>query len=263
MSEPRHRPVHAANVLVIDDDAGIGAALRASLVAGGFAVEWATTGRSGMEQVAQWHPDVVILDLGLPDMDGIAICAQIRTWSDVPIIVLSVRDRDQDKIAALEQGADDYLTKPFSPGELLARIRVALRHAAQRAGSQGTDAQAQIGDLSINFERRIVEVRGTPVHLSPTEYAMLTFLARNVGKVITHQTLLQAVWGPQSGRDRLSSRGSREPAAKNRAHSGSPGTAADRTRHWLSHAAARAERETLIFFLYFCLYFMPESIYNK
>ena len=197
MSEAHLGTATAARVLVIDDDPALGPAVRASLISAGFVVQWVATGVEGMAQVAQWHPDVVILDLGLPDLDGIAVCEQIRTWSDVPIIVLSVRDRDQDKIAALEKGADDYLTKPFSPGELLARIRVALRHAAQRAGSQGPAAQAQIGDLSIDFERRMVEVRGTTIHLSPTEYALLTYLARNIGKVITHQTLLGAVWGPQ------------------------------------------------------------------
>ena len=197
MSSERLGPTPSARVLVIDDDPGLGPAVRTGLVSAGFVVQWVATGVAGMEQVAQWHPDVVILDLGLPDLDGISVCEQIRTWSDVPIIVLSVRDRDGDKIAALEKGADDYLTKPFSSGELLARIRVALRHAAQRAGSQGPAAQAQIGDLSIDFERRLVEVRGATVHLSPTEYALLTYLARNVGKVITHQTLLMAVWGPQ------------------------------------------------------------------
>jgi two-component system, OmpR family, KDP operon response regulator KdpE len=197
MSEDQRATPSAARILVIDDDPALGPAVRTSLVGAGFTVQWVATGEKGMAQVAQWHPDVVILDLGLPDMDGITVCEQIRKWSDVPIIILSARDQDQVKIAALERGADDYLTKPFSPGELLARIRVALRHAAQRAGGQGAAAQVQIGDLRIDFERRLVEVRGEAIHLSPTEYALLTYLARHIGKVMTHQTLLQAVWGPQ------------------------------------------------------------------
>jgi two-component system KDP operon response regulator KdpE len=148
-----------------------------------------------MDLVASWHPDVVILDLSLPDIDGIELCRELRTWSQVPIVVLSVRANDADKVAALELGADDYLTKPFSPKELVARVRVALRHAARGAG--GSEAQFQTGGLVIDFDRRQVTVNGRDIHLTPTEYEMLKYLAMNAGKVITHHTLLRAVWGPQ------------------------------------------------------------------
>lgn len=184
-----------ARVLVIDDEPEIGRAVRTGLAGAHFTVEWVPTGVEGLEQVAQWHPDVVILDLSLPDMDGIEVCRELRTWSQVPIIVLSVRDREADKITALELGADDYLTKPFGMGELIARLRVALRHAAQGAGSTGP-ALFRTGTLVMDFERRYVTVDGREVHLTPTEYEVLKYLALNVGKVITHRTLLHAVWGP-------------------------------------------------------------------
>lgn len=186
-----------ARVLVVDDEPEIGRAVRTGLAGARFTVEWVPTGAEGLEQVAQWHPDVVILDLSLPDMDGIEVCRELRTWTQVPIIVLSVRDREADKIAALELGADDYLTKPFGMGELIARVRVALRHAAHATGaSGGTSAVFQTGSLTIDFEARHVTVDDHEIHLTPTEYEVLKYLALNVGKVITHRTLLRAVWGP-------------------------------------------------------------------
>jgi two-component system, OmpR family, KDP operon response regulator KdpE len=188
------RPSGMARVLVIDDEPEIGHAVRAGLSGAHFAVAWVATAAQGMAEIARWHPDVVILDLMLPDMDGIAFCDQVRTWSAVPIIVLSVRGGDRDKIAALEHGADDYLTKPFSMGELIARIRVALRHAAPATGNVG--ARFVVDDLTIDFERRIVQIQGREVHLTPIEYEVLKYLAMHVGKVVTHQTLLRAVWGP-------------------------------------------------------------------
>jgi two-component system KDP operon response regulator KdpE len=187
---------HGARVLVIDDEIQIGRAVRAGLASSGFSVEWAATGKEGMERIAQWRPDVVLLDLTLPDIDGLEVCRQLREWSQVPIIVLSVRAADADKIAALELGADDYLTKPFSMGELLARIRVALRHVAERAGGSGGAARFQTGDLAIDFDHRRVTAHGAEVHLTPIEYEVLKYLATNAGKVITHRTLLRAVWGP-------------------------------------------------------------------
>ncbi|WIG59336.1 MAG: DNA-binding response regulator KdpE [Ktedonobacterales bacterium] len=187
-----------ARVLVIDDEPEIRRAVRAGLASAEFAVEWAPTGTQGMEMVAQWHPDVVLLDLSLPDIDGIEVCRQLRTWSQTPIIVLSVRSGDADKIAALELGADDYLTKPFSMGELIARIRVALRHAAHSATGGGTaEARFATGELALDFGRRRVTMGGAEVHLTPTEYEVLKYLAMNAGRVITHHTLLRAVWGPQ------------------------------------------------------------------
>ena len=184
-------------VLVIDDEPEIQRAVRTRLGGAGFSVQGALKGTEGMAQVAQWHPDVIILDLTLPDMDGIEVCRQLRTWTTVPIIVLSVRGGDHDKVAALELGADDYLVKPFSSQELVARVRVALRHMAQSAGGTPASASFTTGDLVIDFARRRVSVANREVHLTPTEYAVLTYLARNSGKVITRRTLLQGVWGPE------------------------------------------------------------------
>jgi two-component system, OmpR family, KDP operon response regulator KdpE len=186
-----------ARVLVIDDEPEIGRAVRAGLSSAEFLVEWAATAERGMEQVAAWHPDVVILDLSLPDMDGLEVCRELRTWTQVPIIILSVRGGEADKIAALELGADDYLTKPFGMGELIVRVRVALRHAAHATGGAGSEARFQAGVLALDFERRVVSVDGKEVHLTPTEYEVLKYLALNAGRVITHRTLLRAVWGPQ------------------------------------------------------------------
>ncbi len=184
-----------ARVLVIDDEAEIGRAVRAGLQGANFVVEWTPTAAEGMERVAQWHPDVVLLDLSLPDRDGLDVCRALRTWTLVPIIVLSVRAGEADKVAALELGADDYLTKPFGIGELLARIRVALRHAA---GGSGVTPAARVhsGGLDMDFEQRRVTRDGEEVHLTPTEYEVLKYLAMNVGKVVTHRVLLHAVWGP-------------------------------------------------------------------
>ncbi len=195
-SLPVHHNPGKARVLVIDDEPEIGRAVRTGLGGAKFSVEWAPTGEQGMDLLTRWHPDVVILDLSLPDMDGIEVCRRLRGWSSVPIIVLSVRGSDHDKIEALELGADDYLTKPFSMGELLARIRVALRHAAHAGGGSGSEAQFQTGDLVIDFEHRRVLVAQNEVRLTPTEYEVLKYLAMNIGRVATHRALLRAVWGP-------------------------------------------------------------------
>jgi two-component system, OmpR family, KDP operon response regulator KdpE len=185
-------------ILVIDDEPEIQRAIRARLAGAEFTVEGALTAAAGMDLVGRWHPDVIILDLSLPDKDGVEVVRELRAWSRIPIIILSVRADDADKIAALELGADDYLTKPFSSGELVARVRVALRHAAPTSnGAPAAGARFQTGGLVIDFQRRLVTVDEQKVHLTPTEYAVLTYLARNAGKVITHRTLLQAVWGPQ------------------------------------------------------------------
>jgi two-component system, OmpR family, KDP operon response regulator KdpE len=184
-------------VLVVDDEPEIRRAVRMYLSGQQFTVEGAATGAEGMEMVARWHPDVTILDLSLPDMDGMDVCRQLRTWSEVPIIVLSVRTDDADKVAALESGADDYLTKPFSSRELAARVRVALRHATRASGSAGGADRFEAGALVIEFQRRRVTVDGREVHLTPTEYELLKYLAVHAGKVVTHRNLLQAVWGPE------------------------------------------------------------------
>jgi two-component system, OmpR family, KDP operon response regulator KdpE len=186
-----------ARVLVIDDEPEIQRAIRTRLAGADFVVEGALTGAEGMDLVARWHADVVILDLSLPDMDGLEVCRQLRTWSQVPIIVLSVRGDDADKVAALELGADDYLTKPFSSSELVARVRVALRHAAHAAGGSAGEPTFQTNGLVVDFQRRRVTVEGREVHLTPTEYEVLKYLAIHAGKVITRRTLLIGVWGPQ------------------------------------------------------------------
>lgn len=185
-----------ARVLVIDDERQILHAVRAGLASEPFTVEGAATAAEGMDLVARWHPDVVILDLSLPDVDGLEVCHQLRDWSSVPIIVLSVREGDSDKITALDLGADDYLTKPFSIGELQARIRVALRHATKGAGAKVGEARFQAGELVMDFQRRQVTVGEKAIHLTPTEYEVLKYLAVHAGQVITHRILLRAVWGP-------------------------------------------------------------------
>ncbi len=189
------RHANGARVLVIDDEPEIGRAVRTGLQGAEFSVEWAATGADGMERVAQWRPDVILLDLSLPDIDGVEVCRQLRAWTQTPIIVLSVRSREADKVAALEQGADDYLTKPFGMGELIARIRVALRHVARAASGTG-DALMRVGGLEMDLERRLVTVDGREAHLTPTEYEVLKYLMTNAGKVVTHRVLLHAVWGP-------------------------------------------------------------------
>ncbi len=185
-----------ARILVIDDEPEIWRAVRAGLTSAGFTVEWAATAAEGLDLVARRHPDLVILDLTLPDRDGIEVCRQLRSWSPVPILILSVRGSDADKVRALELGADDYLTKPFSLAELIARVRVALRHAAHMAGPGGDEAQFQTGELILDFERRKVTVAGREIHLTPIEYDLLKYLAMNAGKVLTHRAILTAVWGP-------------------------------------------------------------------
>jgi two-component system KDP operon response regulator KdpE len=187
----------APRILVIEDEPEIRRFLRASLAAHGFIVHEAETGRDGLLQASSLPPDVVILDLGLPDIDGLAVIEELRGWSRVPTIVLSARGQESDKIAALDAGADDYLTKPFSVGELLARLRVALRHRAQVAEEYATNVFAA-GDLEVDLARRQTRVAGQSVHLTPTEYRLLTLLIKSAGRVITHRQLLKDVWGPGS-----------------------------------------------------------------
>jgi two-component system KDP operon response regulator KdpE len=186
----------SAKILVIEDEQEIRRFLRASLVHHGYQWVEADTAASGLSQAASNQPDLVILDLGLPDVDGMDVITRLREWSRVPIIVLSARGREAEKVGALDAGADDYLTKPFSMGELLARIRVALRHAAP-ADDQGEPA-FELDGLKIDFAERHVHVGDRDVHLTPIEYRLLTTLVRHAGKVITHRQLLKEVWGPDS-----------------------------------------------------------------
>ena len=188
-------------ILLIDDELPIRRFLRASLVAEGYRLDEAETGDQGVRLAAQQPPDLVILDLGLPDMDGQEVLRRLREWLRAPIIVLSVRDQEQQKVKALDNGADDYLTKPFSTGELLARIRVALRHASGaglQSGLQGQESSVFVsGDLKVDLAARRVFVQKTEVHLTPIEYKLLTTLVSHAGKVLTHRFLLKEVWGPQ------------------------------------------------------------------
>jgi two-component system, OmpR family, KDP operon response regulator KdpE len=182
-------------IVAIEDDPQICRFLRTSLTANGFIFFEANTGEQGLVEVATRKPDLVILDLGLPKMDGFMVINKIREWSSVPIIILTARNQEQDKITALDAGADDYLTKPFSIGELSARIRVALRHNSQFK-QDNTDAIFREGGLRVDLARRQVFVDDREVHLTPIEYRLLNALIRHAGKVITHRQLLLSVWGP-------------------------------------------------------------------
>ena len=182
------------NVVVIEDDPQIRRLLRTVLPPEGFEVFEAETGERGLVEAATRKPDVVILDLGLPDLDGVEVVRRLREWSQVPVLVLSARTREQDKIAALDAGADDYLGKPFGAGELLARLRVALRHAASR-GAPG-EPVFRVGALETDLGARRVRLEGAEVHLTPIEYRLLALLVRHAGMVVTHRQLLRDVWGP-------------------------------------------------------------------
>jgi two-component system KDP operon response regulator KdpE len=179
-------------VLVVDDEPQIRRSLRTTLAANGYEVHEAGSGEDALAAAAAEVPDLLVLDLGLPDMDGTEVIRRLRGWSDVPVIVLSVRDRQDDKIAALDAGADDYVTKPFGLGELLARIR-----AAQRRSNRASDLAPVLsfGGLTVDLERRLVSVDGRVVHLTPTEYRLLEALVRHPGKLLTQRWLLQTVWG--------------------------------------------------------------------
>jgi two-component system KDP operon response regulator KdpE len=180
-------------VLVVDDEPQIRRFLRASLGAHNYRISEAATGGGALMMATTEHPDVVILDLGLPDIDGTEVISRIREWSKVPIIILSVRGREADKIEALDRGADDYVTKPFGIGELLARIRAALRHQIQTETDQPVFSS---GGLTVDLARRAVALDGHDVKLTPKEYDLLRHLVTHAGKVLTHQYLLREVWGP-------------------------------------------------------------------
>ncbi|WP_437539559.1 response regulator [Sorangium sp. So ce726] len=184
-------------VLLIEDEPQMRRFLRAMLAARGYRLVETETGADGIAQATTRNPDLVLLDLGLPDMDGLEVTRRLREWSAVPIIVLSARGQEQDKIDALDGGADDYLTKPFSAGELLARLRVALRHAAHAAhGAKAENSSFKVQDVEVDLARRVVLRAGEEIHLTPIEYKLLTTLIRHAGKVLTHRQLLGEVWGP-------------------------------------------------------------------
>ncbi len=180
-------------VLVVDDEPQLLRALRAGLKGHGYDVQTATDGEDALDQIALHPPDIVILDLIMPGKSGFDVVQEVRTWSSVPIIVLSARGEERDKVTALDLGADDYLTKPFGMNELLARIRVALRHRPEAAA---TEPVVRAGEVTVDLARRTVARGGADVHLTPTEWQLLAELARNAGKVLTQRMLLQHVWGP-------------------------------------------------------------------
>jgi len=184
-----------ATVLVVEDDDEVRGVLVRELGSRGYRVQEAADGRGALQRWEASRPDVVLLDLGLPDMDGLEVIRRLREWTAVPVIVLSARGQERDKVSALDAGADDYVSKPFSAGELLARIRVALRHTAG-ASHEGSEAAFKVGDLQVDLLRRHVSMRGADVRLTPIEYKLLATLVKHAGKVVTHQQLLRDVWGP-------------------------------------------------------------------
>jgi len=185
----------STTVLLIEDEPEIRRFLRTTLPQHGYRLIEAATGKEGLAQASAQNPDLILLDLGLPDMDGLDIIRSIREWTPTPILVLSVRDREQVKVAALDLGADDYVTKPFGVEELLARMRAAHRHAVQ-ASAEGGESVFAIGDLRVDLLHRQIFVAEEEVHLTPIEYKLLSTLVRHAGKVVTHRQLLKEVWGP-------------------------------------------------------------------
>ncbi|HVX10548.1 MAG TPA: response regulator [Pirellulales bacterium] len=182
-------------ILVIEDESPIRKFLRVSLTSEEYRIEEAETGQQGLTLAASQPPDLVILDLGLPDLDGLDVLRSLREWLSAPVVVLSARGQERDKVAALDAGADDYLTKPFGVGELLARVRVAFRHAA-RAGQAKDEPSFKVGELTVDLAARRVFVGDREVHLTPLEYKLLALMSQHAGKVLTHRQLLKEVWGP-------------------------------------------------------------------
>jgi two-component system KDP operon response regulator KdpE len=182
-------------VLVVDDEPQMRKFIRITLTANGYGVIEASAAAEAIQQAAAHTPDLVLLDLGLPDADGSEVIRRIREWSAMPILVISARGKEESKVLALDDGADDYVTKPFGAAELMARVRVALRHAARVAGTP--DAVVEIGEgIRVDLVKRIVEVRGQEIHLTPIEYKLLALLVKHAGMVLTHRQLLEQVWGP-------------------------------------------------------------------
>ena len=196
LGKPAHQMTnHEVAVLVIEDEPEIRRFLRTALPQHGYRLYEATTGQDGLAQSAARNPDIILLDLGLPDLDGLEVIRRLRDWATTPIIVLSARDQEKVKVAALDRGADDYVTKPFGIDELLARMRVVLRHAAI-ASTETTEPVFTTGSLRVDLQKREVFLSDKEVHLTPIEYKLLTALVRSAGKVMTHRQLLKEVWGP-------------------------------------------------------------------
>ena len=187
-----------ASIIIIEDEKNICNFIETVLTPQNYHVVCAYTGADGLKQINTHKPDVVLLDLGLPDMDGLEIIEEVRAYSSVPIIVISARTLERSKVAALDMGADDYLTKPFGTAELLARIRTALRHS-QKTANENT--RYEVGDLMIDFERRLVKVKDQDVHLTQIEYKLVSLLAQNAGRVLTYETIISKIWGTDADSD--------------------------------------------------------------
>lgn len=198
---PDRMPDLPTHILIVEDEADIRRFVRLTLETEGHTVHEAATLQRGLIDAGTRRPDLVVLDLGLPDGDGVDLIRELRTWSAMPIIVLSARSAEASKIAALDAGADDYLVKPFGAGELLARVRAQLRRSQTLAGNGAPQPLIQFGDITVDLVRRTVERQGQPLHLTPIEYRLLTHLASQPDRVITHQQLLKAVWGPGHAED--------------------------------------------------------------
>ena len=184
-----------ARILVVDDEPQLIRVLRTGLKSRGYDVRGASDGESGLEIFSEWHPDLVITDLAMPNVDGLEFCRRLRAISQVPIIVLSAKGEEKIKVEALDIGADDFVTKPFGIDELLARVRASLRRANAPPFSEATQVTLDVGDFQVNLESRQVKVRGTEVHLTPKEFDLLIHFIKHSGKVLTHRTLLAAIWG--------------------------------------------------------------------
>lgn len=184
-------------VLIIEDEDAICNFIKAVLNSNGYQVFKASTGKEGISMTASYSPDVILLDLGLPDIDGVEVLKSIRQWSKIPVVVVSARGLEREKVEALDLGADDYIVKPFGTSELLARIRTALRHSPKSMGGESGGAEKiAIGELEIDFGKRTVLISGKTLHLTPVEYKILALLAKNAGKVLTHDYIMKEVWGP-------------------------------------------------------------------
>lgn len=188
------------NILIVEDDAQIRNFMKYSLEKEAYKTYTALSAQGGIDKLLSEQVDLMLLDLGLPDFDGMEVIKRVREWSEVPIIVVSARDQDKEKVAALDIGADDYLTKPFSAAELLARIRVAIRHASKK-GAQTQQTFFFVGDLKIDYEKHLVFMKEVELHVTPMEYSMLVLLSRNAGKVITTGMILKEIWGANYGSD--------------------------------------------------------------
>jgi two-component system KDP operon response regulator KdpE len=184
-------------IMIVEDEEGIRNFISAILASNEYSVIKTAKGREAVSMVASYSPDLILLDLGLPDMDGLEVLKIIRQWSSIPVVVVSARGHEREKVEALDLGADDYITKPFGTSELLARIRTALRHSSKgTAGSPTETEKINVGELEINYNKRMVSIAGKEIHLTPIEYKIIVLLSRHIGKVLTHDFIIKEVWGP-------------------------------------------------------------------